>query len=81
MPLDDREMGIIIMDSVRGTRQPVNVQYAPVTSLSYSKAGGEPHMDVDGEDCTCAGSNKIGEWRPVKLPDEPDSTGKETIIW
>jgi len=80
MPPDDRELGIIIMDSVRGSKQ-VNVQYAPVTNISFNETGGDPHVDAEGDDCTCAGVNKIGKWRPVKLPDDPDNTGKETIIW
>ena len=79
MPLDDREMGIIIMSTVKGNEL-IDTEYAPATLKNYRSTGGEPHVGVKGEECTCVGEMSIGKYKEVSRPDELID-GKDVIIW
>ena len=80
MPLDDRSMGIIMMDTVKGEDDVCNLQYAPVNQTHFSLKGGTPHEGVDGKECTCEGSAEIGKWRKANLPHDHDKKGV-SIAW
>ena len=79
MPLDDREMVIIIMSMVKGNEL-IDTEYAPATLKNYRSTGGEPHVGVKGEECTCVGEMSIGKYKEVSRPDELID-GKDIIIW
>ena len=80
MPLDDRSMGIIMMDTVKGDDDVTNLQYAPVNQTHFSLKGGTPHEGVNGKECTCEGSAEIGKWRKANLPHDHDKKGV-SIAW
>jgi len=79
MPLDDREMGAILMTTVKGNKT-IDIEYAPIKLKHFSETGGEAHTGRDGKECTCTGEMDIGIWKQASTPSELVD-GKEVIIW